>query len=98
MSQKYFLLLSEQAKEDLLDIWQYIAIDSIESADSFVDFIYENCKKLSSYPEIGRKRDELIPGIRYLPIKRYLVFYRIKEKNVEVVRIVSAYRDLDLLF
>lgn len=41
MSRTYRLIISEQAREDLIDIWQYIALDSIDNADRFVDLIYD---------------------------------------------------------
>lgn len=92
------LIIAEQAIEDLMEIWLYIASDSIRSADRFIDFLYENCFSLCDTPEIGRERPELLPGIRCLPVKRYLVFYRVTQKAIEVARIVSGYRDIASLF
>jgi plasmid stabilization system protein ParE len=40
MSKRHQLVISEKAREDLIDIWQYIALDSMENADSFVDLIF----------------------------------------------------------
>ena len=92
------LIIAEQAIEDLTDIWLYIASDSIRSADRFIDFLYEKCFSLCDTPEIGRERPEILSGIRCLPIKRYLVFYRVTEQAIEVARIVSGYRDVASLF
>jgi plasmid stabilization system protein ParE len=39
MSTKYRLVISDQARKDLIDIWQYIALDSIENANRFIDLI-----------------------------------------------------------
>jgi toxin ParE1/3/4 len=88
------LVLAEQAIDDLMDIWLYIATDSIRNADHFIDFLYEKCSDLCETPNIGRKRLELLPGIRSLPVKRYIVFYRVTDKAVEIARIVSGYRDI----
>jgi toxin ParE1/3/4 len=49
-------------------------------------------------PEIGRMRNELVPGIRSLPIKRYVIFYMVREKNIEIARVLSGYRDLASVF
>lgn len=98
MSPTYKLRISKQAREDLVDVWQYIALDSFENADKFVDMIYDKCTKLASTPEMGRKRDDLIPGLRSFPVKRYLIFYRINNSYVEISRVLSAYRDLSVLF
>ncbi len=95
---KHQLIIAEQAREDLMEIWLYIASDSIRGADNFTDFLYEKCTILCSTPEIGRKRDELLPGLRCLPAKRYLIFYRIKNDSIEIVRILSGYRDIESIF
>jgi toxin ParE1/3/4 len=44
------------------------------------------------------KLDELLPGLRSFPVGRYLIFHRVDEDRVEIVRVLSAYRDLDSLF
>lgn len=98
MSRTYRLIISEQAREDLIDIWQYIALDSIDNADRFVDLIYDQCAELASMPEMGRKRDALIPGMRSFPVKRYVIFYRVREDMIEISRVLSAYRDLNSMF
>ncbi|MBU0763337.1 MAG: type II toxin-antitoxin system RelE/ParE family toxin [Bacteroidetes bacterium] len=95
---KYQLLISEQATHDLTDIWLYIANDSPQTADNFLDTILEQCRLFCSSPEIGRQRDELLPGIRSFPIKRYIIFYRVTIDAIEVVRILSGYRDVWSLF
>jgi len=95
---KHQLIIADQAIEDLMEIWLYIASDSIRGADKFIDFLYEKCTNLCSTPEIGRKRDELLPGLRCLPAKRYLIFYRIKHDSIEIIRILSGYRDIESIF
>jgi len=92
------LIIADQAIEDLMDIWLYIASGSIQNADRCMDFLYEKSFSLCDTPEIGRERPELLPGIRCLPVKRYLVFYRVTEEAIEIARIVSGYRDVASLF
>ncbi len=92
------LIIADQAREDLMEIWLYIASDSIIGADKFIDFLYEKCTNLCLTPEIGMKRDALLPGLRCLPAKRYLIFYRIKHDSIEIIRILSGYRDIESLF
>ncbi len=82
----------------LTEIWLYIAADSPLAADRFIDFIYEKCISLCSAPEIGRERRDLLLGIRCLPVKRYLIFYRVTNQAIEVARILSGYRDVEALF
>ena len=95
---KYQLLISEQATHDLTDIWLYIANDSPQAADKFLDAILKQCRLFCTSPEMGRQRDELLPGIRSFSIKRYIIFYRVIRDAVEVVRVLSAYRDVESFF
>ena len=71
------LIVSDQAQEDLTEIWLYIAADSPTAADSFLDLILEKCSLLCQTPQMGRSREELLSGLRSFPCKRYVVFYRI---------------------
>jgi toxin ParE1/3/4 len=42
--------LSSAAESDLSEIWFYIAQDNVESADRFVDRVYEKCLLLAESP------------------------------------------------
>jgi len=92
------LRLSDQAREDLTEIWLYIANDSVQAADTFVDLLFSKCRLLCAAPEMGRSRENLLPGVRSLAFRRYLIFYRSLPNALEIVRILSAYRDVDALF
>ena len=92
------LRIADQAQTDLLEIWLYIASDAPEAADGFLDLIHTKCEALRDTPELGRARDELLPGLRNLPVKRYTIFYRVGPESVEVVRILNGYRDMASLF
>jgi len=92
------LTISKQANQDLTEIWLYIANDSPQTADSFLDTILEQCQSLCFSPELGRNRDELFPGVRSFPLKRYIIYYRTTENSVEIIRVLSGYRDLHSIF
>ncbi|MFN6476304.1 type II toxin-antitoxin system RelE/ParE family toxin [Nostoc sp. DedQUE07] len=65
---------------------------------SFV--ISNNRLVLSSadFPNIGQSFDNFARGLRSFPVEDYLIFYRPIDGGVEVVRIVSGYRDLETVF
>jgi toxin ParE1/3/4 len=90
--------LSRRALGDLEDIWLYVAQYSPDAADQLLDRIYQTCAKLADAPRLGRSRDELVVGLRSLPVGDYLVFYRPMRDGIEVARILSGYRDLDAIF
>lgn len=55
---------------DILDIWDYIADDSIEQADRWVDRLDEKLELIATQPLMGRARDELAAGLRSFPFGR----------------------------
>jgi len=94
------LRISHAGRRDLASIWNYIAEDNPSRADTFLDEFYELFQMLVVNPAAGRRRDELRPGIRSFPKGNYLVFYTLAEdaKELQIVRVLSGYRDLDKLF
>jgi toxin ParE1/3/4 len=92
------VIISDQAILDLEEIWQYIGNDNPVAADEQIERIYEQCLLLKDNPEIGRKREELYNGLRSIVVSKYILFYRIKNEVLEIVRILSGYRDIDSLF
>jgi toxin ParE1/3/4 len=47
---------------------------------------------------MGRKRDDLRPEIRSFPVKRFVIFYRVTDWQIEIVRVISGARDLKSIF
>jgi toxin ParE1/3/4 len=90
--------LSRLAEQDLLEIWSYIARDNPDAADRYIDLLTEKCELLAESPKLGRYRVELSPRLRSFPVGRYVIFYQIAERGIEVARILSAYRDLGQFF
>jgi toxin ParE1/3/4 len=92
------VLWSDLAESDLVEIWFFIAKDSPDAADRFLDLLDQKCELLAGSPEIGRRRNELSPGLRSFPVRRYTIYYRQTDTGIEVARILSAYQDLGLHF
>ena len=87
-----------EAEEDILEIWEYIADDSIEEADRWLDRLDEKLSLWATQPTMGRSRDELLPGIRSMPFGRYVVFYAPAGDGLDVIRVLHGSRDVDHLF
>ena len=88
---------SSTAQNDLNEIIDYIAKDSVEYALSFYEQIREKTENLTKFPKIGRIVPELDdPNIRELILRNYRLIYRILEENVQIVRLFHGSRLLDL--
>jgi toxin ParE1/3/4 len=87
-----------RAREDLLDIWIYVAKSSSEAAaDRVYDNIEQICLLLEDHPRLGRARPEINPEARSLVIERWLTLYRITEHSAQIVRILDGSRDLSAI-
>ena len=91
--------VTRAARKDLDEIWLRIARDSVESATRFVESLTDKFYVLAASPQMGRLREDLQPGLRSLPVKRYIIYYRaLGKSHVAIVRVVSAARDQQALF
>ena len=90
--------ITELAESDLSKIWLYIARDSPEAADRFVDKLLLQCKRLASSPSLGWPRSEFAPGLRSYRVGNYFIFYFPTEAGIEVARVLHGARDLPRLF
>lgn len=41
---------------------------------------------------------QIMPNLRNVPLDSYIIFYQVTEVEIEIVRIVSEYRNLESLF
>ncbi len=87
--------LTAKAKDDVRDIWYSVASKGDErAADRLISQILEKCRSRARFPETGRLRDEISPGLRSFPVPPYVVFFRPLEDTILVLRIIHGRRDL----
>jgi toxin ParE1/3/4 len=87
------------ASQDLREIVEYLAAEgSPEVARRFVQGLTERCQSLADMPGMGRRREELSPGLRSVPEGNYVVFYRPAEDGVQIVRVLHGARDIERIF
>jgi toxin ParE1/3/4 len=92
------VVYTARAREDLLDIWLYVAAHNSEAvADRIYDRIEKSCRLLADHPQLGRARPEIQPEARSLVIERWLALYRVTEDGAQIVRIIDAARDLSAI-
>jgi toxin ParE1/3/4 len=87
-----------QAAVDILEVWDFIAEDSMVEADRWVDRLDVKLDLWSTQPLIGRMRDELAPDLRSMPFGRYVVFFMPLPDGIDVVRVLHSSRDPDAEF
>ncbi|NET61539.1 MAG: type II toxin-antitoxin system RelE/ParE family toxin [Symploca sp. SIO2E6] len=90
--------LSQQAAQDIEDIWNYLAQENPQVADHILDQLRERFFLLIKFPELGRVRSDLAPAVRGFPVGNYIIFYLSLEQGIEIVRVLHGSRDLRQIF
>ena len=91
--------LTEPAIRDIEQIADYIARESsLTQAEGFLTRLDAKFSKITQFPSLGRQRDEILPGLRSFPVDQYLILYISANQGVNILRVVSGYRDLSSLF
>ena len=91
--------LSRAAQEDLWQIKQYslTAWGKLQT-QKYLDDIEAILETLTISPEMGKKRDDLIIGLRSFTIQQHVIFYRLSQEELEVVRILHGRMDIPRYF
>ena len=98
MGSKYTLRYLPVAVDDLISIFDWIANDSSAHADTFIKKLDQQILNLKTHPFLGRiPRDEKLKdfGYRVLIIEAYLVFYIVRNRTVEIHRVIHGSRNLE---
>lgn len=91
-------LISPEASQDLDGIFDYFAINNVDAGDKFVIAFEKKCEQLLQFPKMGRSYNDIEPSLRGIPLDNYIILYRLIDDGVEIVRVVSGYRNLEYIF
>jgi len=81
--------LSAAAQQDLWQIKNYsLNLWGKELTQDYLSCLETTLEQLVLSPERGKKRDELIVGLRSFTVKQHVIFYRYGHKGLEVARIL----------
>jgi len=88
------------AEKDLIEIFEYIKKDNPAAAVSELDKFDQSISKLSRAPSLGLiPKDQRLKemGYRMLVVDKYLVFYVVKKKFIQVRRVIHGARRYSFL-
>ena len=99
---RYAVLLTEDAEQDLEDLYAYIAkFDSPQNADHVLEWLLELTQSLATSPDRGTQPNELrslgIQEYRQVFFKPYRSIYRVLDKRVVIYVIADGRRDMQSL-
>jgi toxin ParE1/3/4 len=90
--------ISTEAIRDMEQILDYLANNNISMGERLLEEFSKKCRYLTQFPLMGRSYREIRPYLRGLPMKNYIIFYRLTEQGLEIMRVVKGDRDLEAFF
>ena len=94
---------SPDARMDLVDLFVYIGQHDQEAADRFLRAVDQTIEKLAAMPGLGGPCELDNPNLADLKVwpvkgfKKYLIFYRLTDEGIEIVRVLYGGRDISKL-
>ncbi len=91
------VIWTDSSLEDLKSIKSYIAQDSKQFANYFVDRIFQAAKILEDFPRIGKKIKKIQSyDYRMILFQKYRIIYREINNDVKIIRVLHSNRLLDI--
>ena len=63
------------AETDLIDIWLFIAEDSVQNADAYLRRIDTLLKVLAEQPLMGQTHNKITNNIKSFPVESHVIYY-----------------------
>jgi toxin ParE1/3/4 len=91
-------ILAPSTTRDLDRLSQYFLETNIEAGERLFKALNQKLYNLTQFPNLGKPYPPLDPNIRGLLVEKYIIFYRVTETQIEIVRIVDGRQNLTQLF
>jgi len=87
------------AEADLFDLYRYIAHEAgRDVAGAYIDRIEAACLSLATFPERGRRRDDIGPGLRTIGFqRRAMIVFQVMVPEVVIIRVFYGGQDYERL-
>jgi len=89
-------IISKRAVSDLEEIWLYtVNTWSVEQADRYYSLIIDEIEYICRNIDSGKSMNYVRKGYRASKVKSHLIFYRVYNDTVEIIRILHERMDID---
>ena len=89
-------VISKKAVSDLEEIWLYTVEKwSTGQADRYFNLIFDEINYICKNSDAGRSMEHVRKGYRAAKVKSHLIFYKISNDIIEIVRILHERMDIE---
>ena len=89
-------VISKKAVADLEEIWLYTFEKwSVEQADRYHNLIFDEINYICKNINAGKSMEHVRKGYRASKVKSHLIFYRVLNDMIEVIRILHERMDIE---
>lgn len=83
----------------LRELYDYIADDNPDAADPMIEQPWQGIRHLGNFPGTGHSRVDLAGNrdLRFWPVGRFLILYRVTRSSVEIAAVLHGSRDIPAL-
>jgi toxin ParE1/3/4 len=86
--------LTPAAERDLESIWRYTVRQwGIAQADRYLDCLTAAFAELADSPEMAPSCDHIRPGYRRWGVARHMIYFRVTEDGIAVIRVLHDRMD-----
>ncbi|MEH2042800.1 type II toxin-antitoxin system RelE/ParE family toxin [Nostoc sp.] len=86
------------ASRDINEIADYFAQTSVEAGERFFSEFNRKCQQLVAFPNSGKSYAKIRPDLRGVSLQGYIVFYKVLDDGIEILRVISGRRNFPSLF
>ncbi|MBK9570700.1 MAG: type II toxin-antitoxin system RelE/ParE family toxin [Chitinophagaceae bacterium] len=89
-------IFSKKAVSDLEEIWLYTVEKwSVKQADRYYNLIVDEINYICKNSTAGKSMEHVRKGYRASKVKSHLIFYRVLNGTLEVIRILHERMDIE---
>jgi len=88
--------ISKKAVSDLEEIWLYTVEKwSVEQADRYYNLLFDEINYICKNSKAGKSMEHVRKGYRASKVKSHIIFYRVLNESIEVIRILHEQMDIE---
>ncbi len=88
-------VLTDHARQDMIEIWEYIARDHLDVADRVVLELELAMQRLADWPKLGHRRADVDdPRYRFWVVYSYVIVYDPATEPMQILRVIHGARDI----